>query len=98
MNDPKKDSLSHLFEGLLKSPSNLIEDIREDKKSCALLGKLLIITLVGFLIFGVTLGSFAFHEQLWATPSKSFLESPSAPSSASPASTFFQPSPARPLG
>jgi hypothetical protein len=40
MNDPKKDSLSHLFEGLLKSPSNLIEDIRKDKKSHTVLGKL----------------------------------------------------------
>jgi hypothetical protein len=73
MNDPKKDSLSHLFEGLLKSPSNLIEDIREDKKSRAVLGKLLIITLAGFLIFGVTLGSFSFHEQLWAAPLKILL-------------------------
>lgn len=73
MNDPKNDSLSHLFEGLLKSPLNIIEEIRENKTPGSVIGKLLLISLLGFLIFGVTLGSFSFHEQLWAAPLKTFL-------------------------
>jgi hypothetical protein len=73
MNDSNNDSLSHLFEGLLKSPLNLIEEIRESKTPGAVIGKLLLLSLLGFLIFGVTLGSFSFHEQLWAAPLKTFL-------------------------
>jgi len=73
MNDPKNDSFTTLFEDLLKSPLKLIEQIRENKTPRAVIAQLLIISLIGFLVFGVTLGSFSFHEQLWAAPLKIFI-------------------------
>ncbi len=73
MNEQNTNSLGHLFEGLLKSPLTLIEEIRANKNPGHIIGKLLLITLVGFLIFGVTLGSFSFGEQLWAAPVKALL-------------------------
>ena len=66
-------SLTSVFEGLLKSPKNLIAGINESKTSGSFTSKLLILALVGFVIFGVTMGSFSFHEQLWAAPLKTLL-------------------------
>jgi hypothetical protein len=66
-------SLISVFEGLLKSPKNLIAGINESKTSGSFTSKLLILALVGFVIFGVTMGSFSFHEQLWAAPLKTLL-------------------------
>ena len=54
-------SLTSVFEGLLKSPKNLIAGINESKTSGSFTSKLLILALVGFVIFGVTMGSFSFH-------------------------------------
>ena len=62
---PQADtSLASVFEGLLKSPKNLIAGITESKRPGAFTSKLLILALVGFVIFGVTMGSFSLHEQL----------------------------------
>jgi|GEM_PF-3441810 hypothetical protein len=36
----------------------------------ALAAKLLGLTFAAFIIFGLTLGSFSFNEQLWAAPLK----------------------------
>ena len=66
-------SLASVFEGLLKSPKNLIAGISESKTSGSFTSKLLILALVGFVIFGITMGSFSFHEQLWAAPLKTLL-------------------------
>jgi hypothetical protein len=66
-------SLSSVFEGLLKSPKSLIAGITESKTPGAFTSKLLVLALVGFVIFGVTMGSFSFHEQLWAAPLKTIL-------------------------
>ena len=73
MNEPKNDNLSQIFEGLLKNPTHLIDGIREAKTSGAFVGKLLLVALAGLVIFGVTLGSFSYHEQLWAAPLKTVL-------------------------
>lgn len=62
-----------VFENLLKSPASLIETIRKEKNPGALALKLSLVTLVGFLIFGFTLGSFSFGNQLWAAPVKTIL-------------------------
>ena len=71
---PQADtSLASVFEGLLKSPKNLIAGITESKRPGAFTSKLLILALVGFVIFGVTMGSFSLHEQLWAAPLKTIL-------------------------
>ena len=71
---PQTDtSLSSVFEGLLKSPKSLIAGISESKTPGTFISKLLILALVGFAIFGVTMGSFSFHEQLWAAPLKTIL-------------------------
>ena len=66
-------SLISVFEGLLKSQKNLIAGINKSKTSGSFTSKLLILALVGFVIFGVTMGSFSFHEQLWAAPLKTLL-------------------------
>ena len=64
-------STGTLFEGLLKSPFSVIQTITKGTHQGNLTLKLLAITLLGFLIFGITLGSFSFGHQLWAAPLKS---------------------------
>lgn len=66
-------SFVQVFEGLLKSPKNLIAGIAQSKTPGAFTSRLLLLALGGFLIFGMTLGSFSFHEQLWAAPLKTVL-------------------------
>ena len=71
---PQTDtSFAQVFEGLLKSPKSLIEGITKSETPGAFISKLLLLALGGFLIFGITLGSFSFHEQLWAAPLKTVL-------------------------
>jgi len=64
-------SFGTVFESLLKQPASLIKTINKGDHQGNLTLKLLGLTLVGFLIFGITLGSFSFEEQLWAAPLKS---------------------------
>ncbi len=72
--EPQTDtSFSSVFEGLLKSPKGLIAGITDSKTTGNFTSKLLILALIGFVIFGVTMGSFSFHEQLWAAPLKTIL-------------------------
>lgn len=66
-------SFSEVFEGLLKSPQSLIAAIAKNPNSSPFLGKLLLLASLGFLVFGVTLGSFSYHEQLWAAPLKTLI-------------------------
>jgi hypothetical protein len=73
MNKPHHESLGSLFESLLKSPAKLINSFSQTDKPGAIIAKLLLLSLGGFLIFGITLGSFSFHEQLWAAPLKTLL-------------------------
>ena len=53
-----------VFESLLKNPGAMIARVREGKQLGGLAGKLIILTLIGLLIFGVTLGSFSLGDQL----------------------------------
>ncbi|MDB4500799.1 hypothetical protein N9224_01320 [Akkermansiaceae bacterium] len=69
----KKAGVIEVFECLLKHPHSLINTIRQSENPSLLIGKLLILALGGFLIFGLTLGSFSFHEQLWLAPIKTIL-------------------------
>lgn len=66
-------SFSQVFEGLLKAPNSLIAGISETSDSAPFLKKLLLLALLGITIFGVTLGCFSYHEQLWAAPLKTIL-------------------------
>jgi len=66
-------SVSSIFEALLKSPADLIETIFQKKNQRALGAKLALLTVVGFSIFGATMGSFSWGTQLWSTPLKSVL-------------------------
>jgi len=62
-----------VFENLLKSPGAMIAGVREGKRLGSLAGKLIALTLIGLIIFGITLGSFSFGDQLWAAPLKTVL-------------------------
>ena len=62
-----------IFESLLRNPGSLIETIRHTDRRDSTTGKLTLLTIIGLLIFGVTLGSFSFGTQLWAAPAKVIL-------------------------
>ena len=66
----QKATLSEIFECLLKHPHSLINTLRQNDAPPALAAKLLGLTFAAFIIFGLTLGSFSFNEQLWAAPLK----------------------------
>jgi len=66
-------SISSVFEGLLKQPGSVIKTISKGDHQGNLTLKLLGLTLGGFLIFGITLGSFSFGAQLWAAPLKTII-------------------------
>ncbi|YCM44034.1 hypothetical protein V2O64_22250 [Verrucomicrobiaceae bacterium 227] len=76
---PKGDPLAPdapvmtVFENLLKNPGVMLASIREGQRAGSLAGKLTILTIIGIVIFGVTLGSFSFGDQLWAAPLKAIL-------------------------
>lgn len=67
---PENPSWGTLFEALLKHPHALISLFTSEKNKFALSLKLLILAGVSLLVFGLTIGSFAMNEQLWATPVK----------------------------
>lgn len=69
----QKAGIAEVFECLLKHPNSLIKTIRQSESPGLLIGKLILLALGGFLIFGLTLGSFSFHDQLWAAPLKTIL-------------------------
>ncbi|MDB4142280.1 hypothetical protein N9733_02315 [Akkermansiaceae bacterium] len=69
----KTASITEVFECLLKHPHSLINTIRQNEGPPALAGKLLLLTLGGFIIFGLTLGCFSFNDQLWAAPLKTIM-------------------------
>lgn len=65
---PDQLDLKSLFEGLLRRPKDLIPKLGVPGHQAA--GKLALLILVTFAMFGVVLGCFAKHEQLWAAPLK----------------------------
>lgn len=58
--------LKTLFEALLRRPHALIPRLGGP----GVMAKFVMIALLSFLLFGVVLGCFAKHEQLWAAPAK----------------------------
>lgn len=69
----KDMSWGAVFESLLKSPRSLAARLAEEKPAMELTAKLAVLALGGALVFGLTLGAFAMHEQLWAAPLKVLL-------------------------
>lgn len=63
-------SAASIFESLLKHPYGLIRTIQNGEGPPALAGKLLLLSLLGFVVFGLTVGSFSLGTQLWAAPLK----------------------------
>ena len=63
---PEKLDLKSLFEALLRRPYTLIPSLAKPEVAKMFGG----IAVVSFLLFGVVLGCFAKHEQLWAAPLK----------------------------
>jgi len=72
LSPPLKDDapLLTIFEHLLKHPYSLVDNIRNNEKPGGLILKLSLVVIASLLLFGITLGSFSFHEQLWAAPVK----------------------------
>lgn len=65
---PAKLDLKTLFEALLRRPHELVGRLADPQHGAT--GLLGIMAGVSFLLFGLVLGCFAKHEQLWAAPSK----------------------------
>lgn len=63
---PDKLDLKSLFEALLRRPYSLIPSLAKPEVARMFTG----IAVISFLLFGVVLGCFAKHEQLWAAPLK----------------------------
>ncbi len=65
---PAKLNLRAILDALLRSPKELIERMSEPGNGAFI--RFIGIAIVSMLVFGVVLGSFAMHEQLWAAPLK----------------------------
>jgi hypothetical protein len=65
---PDKLDLRAILEALLRSPKELVQRLADPGNGA--LGRFIGIAVVSMLVFGVVLGSFAMHEQLWAAPLK----------------------------
>lgn len=65
---PEKLDYKTLFEALLRRPVALIVRLEDPNHQAT--GKFALLTIVAFLLFGLVLGCFAKHEQLWAAPAK----------------------------
>jgi len=65
---PERLDLRVLFESLLRQPAALARRLGEPDHKAT--GKLAGLALGAAAVFGLVLGTFAMHEQLWATPLK----------------------------
>ncbi|MEY3895800.1 MAG: hypothetical protein RLZZ214_1320 [Verrucomicrobiota bacterium] len=65
---PEKLDFKTLFEALLRRPLALISRLEDPNHQAT--GKFALLSIVSFLLFGLVLGCFAKHEQLWAAPAK----------------------------
>lgn len=65
---PENPDTKTLFEALLRRPRALAASLADDNKGAT--GRFMGMAVVSFLLFGVVLGCFAKHEQLWAAPVK----------------------------
>ena len=65
---PENPDAKTLFEALLRRPQALAASLADDNKGA--IGRFVGMAVVSFLLFGLVLGCFAKHEQLWAAPVK----------------------------
>lgn len=65
---PEKLDIRALFEALLRSPKALIKRLAEPGHGTIL--PFLLLAVISMIVFGVVLGTFAMHEQIWAAPLK----------------------------
>lgn len=65
---PENPDTKTLLEALLRRPQVLVARLADGGQGAT--GKFLLVACVSFLLFGVMLGCFAKHEQLWAAPLK----------------------------
>lgn len=65
---PAKLDLRAILDALLRSPKELVERLSEPGNGAFI--RFIGIAVFSMLVFGVVLGSFAMHEQLWAAPLK----------------------------
>lgn len=65
---PELNSIRSLFDALLRQPNGLA--IHKQLSSSSNLMRLGLTALLSVLVFGFVLGTFAYHEQLWAAPLK----------------------------
>lgn len=65
---PEQPDLKSLFEALLRRPHALVARLADGNHGAT--GRFAVMAVVSFLLFGLVLGCFAKHEQLWAAPVK----------------------------
>jgi hypothetical protein len=65
---PESLDFKTLFEALLRQPQELVERLARPNHRAS--RRFLAITIGSYLLFGLVLGCFAKHEQLWAAPLK----------------------------
>ncbi len=65
---PEKLDSKILFEALLRRPDALVTRLAAPNHRAT--GRFALMALISILLFGIVLGCFAKHEQLWAAPTK----------------------------
>jgi len=65
---PEKLDMRAILEALLRDPKGLVQRLADPGHGALL--PFIGIAVVSMIVFGVVLGSFAMHEQLWAAPLK----------------------------
>jgi hypothetical protein len=65
---PETPDFKSLFEALLRRPQALVTRLADGRHGAT--PKFVAMVVVSFLLFGLVLGCFAKHEQLWAAPAK----------------------------
>lgn len=62
--------LANILNKLLRKPLSLIHNVETDEAGRRIPPRLLLISVVSLAVFGVVVGTFSWHQQLWAAPVK----------------------------
>ena len=65
---PEKLDMHSIFEALLRSPKALIQRLAHPGHGALI--PFLLLAVISMAVFGLVLGTFAMHEQIWAAPLK----------------------------
>lgn len=65
---PEQPDIKSLFEALLRRPHALVARLADGNHGAT--GRFAMMAVVSFMLFGLVLGCFAKHEQLWTAPAK----------------------------